>query len=395
MRETLLYPLEAIRLHEVLARYSDWLYFTLVLIFFISLAGLALRRHFQRPYVKPLIVAVGLLLTIAVFKNRQILEAIFNGWGALGTILLICVAAIIPLGLARGFGLPSSKAAWLIYVLFYLIAWAHYPQLFEMLNRSGLGIVSLALLVLFLVGIWKVVRPRLGNTARVETGSLESWTKEPRPQVPEIKQEAEQQVMEAKATARQALPLTINELQTVEDMEKALKQVEQLIAARGQYLDRQDREQIAQLLGKALGRERLFKSNLVRLAKILQHLRVMSVKELGEMRARLGKASGQDKKLLKAELEKEREKTVIFETVMELRKRLEQGIKLFEVKLAGAIQALQRSAQARNSLPFLSEARKAMKNLGTIVLGMRDLEKRLLHILKEEKALLDKEKKVA
>ena len=81
MRETLLYPLEAIRLHEVLARYSDWLYFTLVLIFFISLAGLALRRHFERPYVKPLIVAVGLLLTIAVFKNRSVLEAIFSGWG--------------------------------------------------------------------------------------------------------------------------------------------------------------------------------------------------------------------------------------------------------------------------------------------------------------------------
>ncbi|MCF8118454.1 MAG: hypothetical protein K9K33_18795 [Desulfarculaceae bacterium] len=93
MRETLLYPLEAIRLNEVLARYSDWIYFTLVLIFFISLAGLALRRHFERPYVKPLIVAVGLLLTIAVFKNRSVLEAIFNGWGTLGSILLICVAA--------------------------------------------------------------------------------------------------------------------------------------------------------------------------------------------------------------------------------------------------------------------------------------------------------------
>ena len=54
--------------------------------------------------------------------------------------------------------------------------------------------------------------------------------------------------------------------------------------------------------------ERLFKTNLLRLAKILQHLQVMSVKELGDMRSRMSKTSGDEKKLLKAELEKEREK---------------------------------------------------------------------------------------
>ena len=216
-----------------------------------------------------------------------------------------------------------------------MIAWAHYPQLFELLSRRGLGLVSLVLLVLFLVGIWKVVRPR-GTVLLtcLKTGCYRAFcSSSPSPQAPEIEHEAEQQTVEAKATAREALPLTIKELRSVEDMEQS--------PSSGRKTPRRQRDkvwtamigqQIASLLGKALGQERLFKANLLRLAKILQHLRVMSVKELGEMRNRMSKATGNEKKLLKAELEKEREKTVIFETVMELRKRLEQGIKQFEAK---------------------------------------------------------------
>ena len=148
----------------------------------------------------------------------------------MGSILLICVVAIIPLGLAKGLGLPHGKAAWLMYVLFYLMTWVHYPQLFEVLIRNGLGLASLGLLVLFLLGIWKVVWPRNGFSQSLKPDVSKPLVQQPNPQRPEIKHEAEKQTVEAKATAREALPLTIKELRSVEDMEKALKQTEKIIA---------------------------------------------------------------------------------------------------------------------------------------------------------------------
>jgi Na+/H+ antiporter NhaA len=63
MPSSLLFPLDQIKPSQVLAQYPEWIYFTLVLVFFVSLSGIALRKHFDKPYVKPLIISVGLMLT--------------------------------------------------------------------------------------------------------------------------------------------------------------------------------------------------------------------------------------------------------------------------------------------------------------------------------------------
>ena len=122
MLSSLLFPLDQIKPSQVLSQYSEWIYFTLVLVFFISVSGITLRKHFDKPYVKPLIISVGLMLTFSVFKYRGRLTTIFEGWGILGTILLVIIAATIPYGLARGFGLPGGKAFYLTYILFYILS---------------------------------------------------------------------------------------------------------------------------------------------------------------------------------------------------------------------------------------------------------------------------------
>jgi p-aminobenzoyl-glutamate transporter AbgT len=71
-------------------------YFTLILVFFVSVAGITLRKHFDKPYVKPLIISVGLMLTVGVFRFKDQVVEVFEGWGILGTILLVVMAATIP-----------------------------------------------------------------------------------------------------------------------------------------------------------------------------------------------------------------------------------------------------------------------------------------------------------
>ena len=130
MPSSLLLPFDQIKPTEILSQYSEWIYFTLILVFFISVAGITLRKHFDRPYVKPLIIAVGLMLTVGVFRFRDSVVSIFEGWGIIGTVLLVIMAATIPYGLCRGFGLSGGKAFFLSYLLLYILFWLQFPDIF-------------------------------------------------------------------------------------------------------------------------------------------------------------------------------------------------------------------------------------------------------------------------
>ena len=102
-----LFPIDLVKPSEILSQYSEWIYFTLILVFFIAIAGITLRRHFDTPYLKPLIISVGLILTTGVFYFKEMLTSIIRGWGIMGAVLLVIVGATIPYGLSRGFGLSA------------------------------------------------------------------------------------------------------------------------------------------------------------------------------------------------------------------------------------------------------------------------------------------------
>ena len=131
MAEAILYPLDRILPSQLLSQFSEWIYFSLILVFFISVAGVTLRKHFDRPYVKPLIISVGLMLTVGVFMFKNQLVMIFEGWGILGLILLVLLVATIPFGLCRGYGMPAKKAVYLTYILIYIVAWFKFPVFFQ------------------------------------------------------------------------------------------------------------------------------------------------------------------------------------------------------------------------------------------------------------------------
>ena len=138
MAPSLLFKLDKIQPTQLLSQYFEWIYFTLILVFFISVAGITLRKHFDRPYVKPLIIAVGLMLTVGVFRFRGSVVSIFEGWGIIGTVLLVMMAATIPYVLSRGFGLPSGRAFFLSYILAYILFWLQFPEIFYILSDRNL-----------------------------------------------------------------------------------------------------------------------------------------------------------------------------------------------------------------------------------------------------------------
>ena len=393
MPANLLLPLDLIKPQEILSQYSDWIYFALVLFFFISLAGIAFRRYFDSPFARPLIVVVGILLTVVVFKNRQSLTLIFDGWGSIGSILLVCVVAVIPFGLARGFGLPTGKAFWITFALFYMIAWFHFPSFFQQTASSNLGFINLVLVVLFFVALWQIFQFRTKSKPFIR-GSPKGWTSVER-QEPEWEREVRTDDEEMKGVRKQAIPLTVKELASIEAAEKALDEMYELIEKHGHGLEREDREKMAKILDTALANERLFKSGLERLKTLFQRLGVTDVKQIEEKKKRLRQVTGQEQEVLKIEIECMEERLKMEQTVRELEMRMSHDIESFERQLGNCIGVLRKSPYPNDALHPLGEARKMLKDIRTAVATIKRLEQRFVALVSKEKGLVVKERKVA
>lgn len=406
MNDIFFRPLEMFDLQGFLTVHSDWLYFALIVALFISIAGITLRKHFDQPYVKPLIIAVGFILAVAAFRNRHVLTLIFNGWGTLGYVLLLLIAAMIPYGLAKGFGLPTDKAAWLTYILMYIIASASFPELFAMLSDKGMALLNLALLILFVVAIWKVVRLNQKSMALPNISEIKDITN-PKQRVPapyadsehnrhiHVKQTEAAEQAEERELHKEAIPYTLKDIKTLGDLEGAFSSILEILKKKEHDLKRTDREAIAKHLALVIRKEHLFFDKLQKLEGAFDKMNLLDHAALIQIRTRAKSATESDRKLMMAELGREKEKRVIYGTVKELGNKLKSSWNTFQIYLNSSIQALRRSSPLNEVVSDLNLGEKSLKNMKIIFLSLSDLEKRLITILKEERDLLMKEEKVA
>jgi hypothetical protein len=301
--------------------------------------------------------------------------------------------AVIPFGLARGFGLTKFRVFWLTFALFYLLAWAHFPGVFATLSTHGLGLLNLVLSLLFIVALWRIFHIKFKDK-RASPEVLHEWVSETRHR-PELEREEQIEQREAKVVQKEVFPLTISELHSTEDIENALVEIQGVIKRRPQSLERDDRQRIAALLQAALNKKGLFKANAEKLKKVIQRLGAVDRNQLQEKKNRLRGIKGKEKELLKAEIKREEERIVIEETIAELESRLGSNIQNFDKQIAAMIEALRSSPYAGDAFPFLERVRRTLRDIRTISLALRDLEPRLVSLLKEERRLLAKERQAA
>jgi len=386
---SMLSPLDNIRPSDLLGQYAERIYFTLVLMFFVSIAGLTLRKHFEKPYVKPLIISVGLMMTVGVFMMRDKVMMIFEGWGILGTLLLVFVAATIPYGLCRGFGMPASRAFYMVYVLFYILSWAKFPDVYYYLGDHNMGLVNLGLLILFIYAIYKIVPTWKSKTDLAGGFSVASPLKK------EISQEIETQDVEFKAIEREENKVAKAELKTITDIEESLVGMIQVIESHNANLNTQDRKRIADTLKNISKKEDLFLKPLQNLKQILQRLRILDDKQFKEMKTRLDRTTGKEKQTLGNEILMEEEKMKAEANIMVLEQRLEQCLSSFNNLVRQSIQVFNSTAYPGGAIPVLSKARLVLKDTIGIIDEMRRFEDKLLQLTKNEKRILKDEKNTA
>jgi hypothetical protein len=385
----MLSPLDNIRPSDIMSQYSEWIYFTLILIFFISIAGLTLRKHFDRPYVKPLIISVGLMMTAGVFMMREKVAMIFQGWGILGTLLLVFIAATIPYGLCRGFGMQANRAFYVVYALFYILSWAKFPDAYYYLGDHNMGLVNLGLLILFVVAIYKIVTMWKSKTDLSRSLNIDSPAKK------EIVQEMDIQGVERKALEREENKATKFEIKTIKDIEESLVEMIRIIQTSNANLNSQDRVRISETLKKISSKEDIFLKTIQNLKQLLQRLRVLDAKQIQEMKNRLARSNGKEKEVLEKEIFMEVEKIKIEQNVIALEQKLEQGMSYFNNLLRQAVQVLNSTAYPADAIQHLSQARMGLKDTFSIIDEMRRFEDKLIQLTKNEKRLLKDEKNKA
>jgi len=389
MPSSLFLPLDRFQPSEILSQYSEWVYFTLILVFFVSVAGSTLRKHFDKPYVKPLIISVGLMLTVGVFRFKQQVVEVFEGWGILGTILLVVMVATVPYGLCRGFGLSNPRAFALTYILIYVLSWVKFPGFYETLVDSNFGLVNLILRIVFLVAVFNVFKP--GELFSFSKGDLVSDG----PVAREIDREIAVENQEREMVGEGAEKMTRIEIRTVEDIEKALSEIERIIEANRNNLPRGERERIAGILNQIGKDENIFSDSIRSLQKLFQRLDVVDAHHYQELKERLAKATGKEKKLLTVELEAQEEKLRLEKSIFELEGRLGQGLNSLHQLLSAAVDRIRRSPYPYDAKGPLSQARVVLTAILAFIKEAKALEDKLVALVKAERKLLKKERGVA
>lgn len=387
MPSSLFFPLDQINLFDFLSQYSEWIYFTLVMVFFISVAGITLRRHFSKPYVKPLIISVGLMLTIGVFYFKDSLTTIFAGWGIIGIILLVIVGATIPYGLSRGFGLSRTKSFYLTYILFYILFWVQFPQIYYILSDNNLGLINLGFLILFVVAVYKLVKSvKFSHKIDTDTGGHG-------PFISEIDNEIDTQGTEKKLLKKQAEKITKRQIRSITDIADCLTEIQQLVEIHRNNLSASERDKISHILAEILKNEGLFNKGLKNLQTFFKRIRMVDADQLQKLYERLEKVDGKEKKILEAEITEEENKLRIEKSIIAFEQRLAEFVDAFNKRIKMAVEQMGASAYPHDARVHLLNARVLLKEMSQILKEVKALEKELVSLVKKEKKLLKKEKK--
>lgn len=355
-------PLEYIKPDQIIYQYKDWIYFALVLTLFLSLSGTILRRHFEKAYLKPLIIAVSLSLTVAVFQKRVLLTKIFNSWGTLGSILLVFMLAIIPFSLAKGLGLSAKKSFWITYALTYILAWAHAPNIFIYLNNHGMALVGLLLLFAFVYAIWQSFHGILSrkDNKTVDQYNQPSISNNDSYKYPELAVAEKTEIKSQKIDPRQIQQGPKPSIQQLNQIDKLLAETSRLAVKNKKSPSNNYANQLLDRLKLILDQRNIVDTYLKHISSLIARMDTAKKQGVGKY----GKNSHVTPKQV----------AILGQTMNELKYRLQQNATNFYSLLITIMRNIQNNKATDKLIYQINQARKLFKQIRTLMASLNDLE---------------------
>ena len=171
-------------------------------------------------------------------------------------------------------------------------------------------------------------------------------------------------------------------------------EIERIIEANRSNLPREERERIAGILNQIAKDENIFGDSIRGLQKLFRRLDVVDAHHYQELKERLAKATGREKKLLTAELEGQEEKLRLEKSIFEIERKLGQGLNSLHQFLRAAVDRIRRSPYPYDAKGPLSQARAVLNEILALIKEAKVLEDKLVGLVKVERKLLKKERDV-
>jgi len=392
-------PLSRIHPGNFIDQYSDWVLFTLLILLFWAIAGIALKKRFEESrYLRVLITSVALALAVGTYYSvyEGWLHLSLQGLGLFGGVLLFIVIFFVIFGLMRGYGLRLSTALPLGFALFYVSLWAVIPNIlttFQERFPPANGI----LIILFVVSVFKVLaaffRHSRQSMVQIPKGMPKPDFFPPNEDVPEIEREEREEKKEIKLLKKRSMKLTKMEINTVEEIENYLEQMIRVIKGKGSDIDQEEIAELSHALRQIGKKQSLLKQGLELIKRHEKAYKNIHKRDIAELEKRFSGAKNKDEKqVIEEEIVYQKKMIEALDFIEKYEQRITDFTQSFNKFIYAAMQKL-KGRYASDALDYLVEAHKSLAEMKHVYEKQKEIEKYLLNLNKKTIKDLKKEKK--
>ncbi len=395
---SMLDPFNRIKPGPFISQYEDWIIFTLLLFFFWSIVGIALKQRFKESrHLRVLITSTALMMTIGTYYSiyRGWLHLSLQGLGLLGAALIFIAVFFVVFGLMRGYGMKKSQSLCIGYALVYISLWAVSPTIYENL-ADIFPPLNAILLIMFIFALWKSVTGFFRHARDPNEAANElKQTRFTSPDDAEIDQEIKEDKQQNRQIKKQTMKVTKVELKTLAEIEDYLKSMIQTVKAHGNSLQQQEQTQMVATLRAIYNDERILQKGLNTIRTHILAYSKIHRRDIPELEKRLQHAKERKNKKNQAAIFEEIQYQKTMLKALDFMNRYESTIteftRSFNQLIYKAIQNL-KSHYPSDALSHLHIAHKNLIKMKHIYDKQRDLEKSIIKFNKKTIKDLKKEK---
>ena len=394
----LLSPFRNISPGQFIARYSDWILFTLLILFFWSVVTIALKKRFgDTKASRFLATSTALMLAVGtyymIYKGR--LHLSLEGLGMFGAMLILIIIFFILFGLQRNYGMKVSISLPLGFVLFYISIFALTPNL--MTNIQDIFPLAKPIMtVLFAISLFRLItaffrhsKPNLLKIGKTLEKSTISVNDEP-----EINKEIKEDKKEKKLLKGKTLKLTKMEIRSVDDMENSLNHLIKLIKANDKNITKDETYKISQLLRQISQKENILVGSMPILKKHTEIYKKHHRKDIAELDKRLREAINNppQQNMIRQEIHHQKQMLETIDFIQTYENRILKFTQQLNKTISKAIEKL-KTIHPHECLEYLEYAKKELSAMKHILKKQKELEKYIVSLTKKSVKNLKKEKK--
>lgn len=383
-----------------LTKYFDWIFFTILVILFISLVNVALSRHFANSRARrTLVISVGLLLSIplymAIYKGK--IHIAIEGIAMYAILLIFIIFFFVLYIVLKAFIRNRDDIAFaLSYCIICLITWRMSSDFFKMIADSipfvngGIWLVFIISFIYLLYRGISYIMTKSKSPFKAAK-SLQS-THFASPDDVEIEKEIRQDKQETKLIKGKTMRLTKVEIKTLEDIERHLNEMIAVIKNRGQNIDQNEIAQLTTTLRQIARNENIMKRGMDLIKRYIMAYKNLHRKDIGQLEKRLTETQDAKKrKTIEEELTYQKKMIEALKFMDAYESKVQDFTRSFNQLLYTAMQKL-KTIQPNDAIIYMEKAKDGIHQMRSIYEKQHDIEKYLLTLNKKTIRDLKKEK---